>query len=36
MSKYMSPITNDSLINLCSEISINDKINVEDYNRYNV
>ena len=36
MSKYMSPITSDSLINLCSEISINDKINVEDYNRYNV
>ncbi|MBR6635020.1 MAG: citrate synthase, partial [Clostridia bacterium] len=32
----MSPITSDSLINLCSEISINDKINVEDYNRYNV
>lgn len=32
----MSPITNDALINLCSEIRINDKIDVNDYHRFNV
>ncbi len=36
MAKYMSPITNDALTNLCSEIRINDKIDIADYSRFGV
>ena len=36
MSKYMSPINNDSLINLCNEIQINDRIELDDFTRYGV
>ena len=36
MSKYMSPISNDSLINLCNEIQINDRIELDDFTRYGV
>lgn len=36
MAKYMSPITNDALKNLCSEIRLNDKIDVADYGRFGV
>lgn len=34
MSKYNSPIKNDSLKNLCSEIRLNDTIDANDYNRF--
>ncbi len=36
MSKYISPITNDALTNLCTEIQINDKIDINDYSRFGV
>ena len=36
MAKYMSPITNDALKSLCSEIRLNDKIDVADYGRFGV
>ncbi len=36
MSKYMSPISNDSLINLCNEIQINDRIDLDDFTHYGV
>ncbi len=36
MAKYMSPITNDALTSLCSEIRLNDKIELADYNRFSV
>ncbi len=36
MSKYISPITSESLTNLCTEIQINDKIDTKDYSRFGV
>ena len=36
MSKYISPITNDALTNLCTEIKINDTIDTKDYSRFGV
>ena len=36
MARYMSPISNDSLINLCNEIQINDRIDGDDYTKYGV
>ncbi len=36
MAKYMSPITNDALTSLCSEIRINDTIDFGDYSKFGV
>ena len=36
MARYMSPISNDSLISLCNEIQINDRIDGDDYAKYGV
>ena len=36
MSKYIAPVTSESLTNLCTEIQINDKIDTKDYSRFGV